>query len=169
MRYLALAIILGACGAAPGRATAPSPPMTPARDLATARSAAPRGEGHDARLSVRDPRVVDLDIIRITARAKAPGGELELTSVASADLYKQANEAARAPRARRDPDDVEVDHARIARQLAVIVSATLGGRRGPRGREIARRRHCGWHGRATGRAAAGGHSDREREVAHAQL
>jgi len=100
MRYLALAIILGACGAAPGRATAPSPPMTPARDLATARSAAPRGEDHDAKLSVRDPRVVDLDIIRITARAKGPGGELELTSVASADLFKQANEAAKAGRQR---------------------------------------------------------------------
>src|SRR6185503_19408586 len=100
MRYLALAIILGACGAAPGRAIAPSPPMTPARDLATARSAAPRGEDHDAKLSVRDPRVVDLDIIRITARAKGPGGELELTSVASADLFKQANEAAKAGRQR---------------------------------------------------------------------
>src|SRR6185436_3121650 len=99
MRYLALAIILAACGGAPGRAIAPAP-MTPARDLATARSAAPRGEDHDAKLSVRDPRVVDLDIIRITARAKGPGGELELTSVASADLFKQANEAAKAGRQR---------------------------------------------------------------------
>jgi tetratricopeptide (TPR) repeat protein len=102
MRYLARAIIpvaLAACGGAPGRATAPST-MAPARDLASARNAAPAGTEHDARLSVRDPRVVDLDIIRITARAKGPGGELELTSVASADLFKQANEAAKAGRQR---------------------------------------------------------------------
>jgi tetratricopeptide (TPR) repeat protein len=102
MRYLARAIIpaaLAACGGAPGRATAPST-MAPARDLASARNAAPAGNEHDAKLSVRDPRVVDLDIIRITARAKGPGGELELTSVASADLFKQANEAAKAGRQR---------------------------------------------------------------------
>ena len=98
MRYLALAIALAACGGSPGRATL-QPTVTPARDLATARTEAPR-EPHDDRTLSRDPRVVDLDIIRITARAKGPGGDLELTSVASADLFKQANEAAKAGRPR---------------------------------------------------------------------
>src|SRR5262245_370503 len=99
MRYLALAIILAGCGAAPPRTTPPAPAVTPARDLATARHTAPHAEDHGGKLS-RAPRVVDLDIIRITARAKGPGGDLELTSVASADLFKQANEAAKAGRPR---------------------------------------------------------------------
>ena len=99
MRYLALAIAVAACGGAPGRATLPSPTVTPARDLANARTAAPR-EAHDDKKLARDPRVVDLDIIRITARTTSPGGEPELTSVASADLFKQANEAAKAGRQR---------------------------------------------------------------------
>lgn len=100
MRYLALAIALAACGGSPGRATTP-PTVTPARDLATARTAVtPEVNAHGDRKLSRDPRVVDLDIIRITARAKGPGGDLELTSVASADLFKQANEAAKAGRPR---------------------------------------------------------------------
>jgi tetratricopeptide (TPR) repeat protein len=40
--------------------------------------------------------VVDLDIIRIRASSKGVGGDTELTSVASADLFRQANEAAKA-------------------------------------------------------------------------
>jgi tetratricopeptide (TPR) repeat protein len=99
MRYLALAIILAACGGAAGRATLPPATVTPARDLASARNTAPHSDEHRGKLS-RDPRVVDLDIIRITARARGPGGDLELTSVASADLFKQANEAAKAGRQR---------------------------------------------------------------------
>ena len=99
MRYLALAMFFFACGRAPTRATVPTA-ATPARDLAGARSTAPHADAHDSKLEAKDPRVVDLDIIRITARAKGPGGELELTSVASADLFKQANEAAKAGRQR---------------------------------------------------------------------
>ncbi len=106
MRYLALGIFvilvmaLGACGGAPDRARLPSVPVTPAHDLSGARTEAPPGQPHDTRLQARDPRVVDLDIIRITAHASGPGGDSELTSVASADLFKQANEAARAGRQR---------------------------------------------------------------------
>src|ERR1044071_3825001 len=102
MRYLALATFIiasGACGRAPDRSTLPSVAVTPAHDLAGARTAAPHAV-HDTRLQARDPRVVDLDIIRITARTTAPGGEPELTSVASADLFKQANDAAKAGRQR---------------------------------------------------------------------
>jgi tetratricopeptide (TPR) repeat protein len=105
MRYLALAMLgflgflPGACGGTPDRATLPSATFTPARDLAGARTAVPH-EPHATPLEARDPRVVDLDIIRITAHASGPGGDPELTSVASADLFKQANEAAKSGRQR---------------------------------------------------------------------
>jgi TolA-binding protein len=110
MRYLALVVLfagaaevtgLGACGGPPRPVAPRAATMTPARDLAAARSAAPPTPvDHDrgAGLQARDPRIVDLDIIRITAHTRGPGGDPELTSVASADLFKQANEAARAGR-----------------------------------------------------------------------
>jgi tetratricopeptide (TPR) repeat protein len=85
-----------------------SPATTPARDLADA-TAASGGSSHRAEPVAKscgeearcgDPRVADLDIIRITAHARGPGGEPELSSVASADLFKEANEAAKAGRQR---------------------------------------------------------------------
>lgn len=94
MRSLALLIALAACGGTANRATLPS--TSPAHDLAGAKDAAPRSEAPTGKLEARDPRVVDLDIIRITAHTSAPGAEPELTSVASADLFKQANDAAKA-------------------------------------------------------------------------
>jgi tetratricopeptide (TPR) repeat protein len=104
MRYLALAMFFFACGPAPARTgptlRAPSSSATPARDLAGARTVAPHADSHDARLEARDPRVVDLDIIRITAHSPSPGGDPELTSLASADLFRQANDAAKAGRPR---------------------------------------------------------------------
>jgi tetratricopeptide (TPR) repeat protein len=100
MRYLALAILLAACGGAPHRPTLPPEAVTPAHDLAGAQRVAAPSTHPGSTLEPRDPRVVDLDIIRITAHASRPGGEPELTSVASADLFKQANEAAKAGRQR---------------------------------------------------------------------
>ena len=94
MRYLALVTILAACAGPLDRSTLPSN-ATPAHDLAGARTIAQHGGDHDTKLDPRDPRVVDLDIIRITAHRKAPGGEVEMTSVASADLFKEANAAAK--------------------------------------------------------------------------
>jgi tetratricopeptide (TPR) repeat protein len=99
MRYLALVMLVVACGAPP-RPTLPSIPAAPAHDLAEASAAASRGSDHDSKLDATDPRVVDLDIIRITAHSRGPGGDAELSSVASADLFKQANEAAKAGRQR---------------------------------------------------------------------
>lgn len=99
----ALPALLGflvACGGHGGGGTLPkpsaSPPIQPASDLADAKHGAPRADpgGHD--LTAKDPRVVDLDIIRIRASSKGVGGDTELTSVASADLFRQANEAAKA-------------------------------------------------------------------------
>jgi TolA-binding protein len=103
MRHLALVVVLAACGGAANRATLPSTTVTPARDLDSARSHAvkdPSTPPGTSKLETRDPRVIDLDIIRITAHARGPGGDPELTSVASADLFKQANEAAKAGRQR---------------------------------------------------------------------
>jgi len=97
---LLLVLLLAACGGAPRHETLPSVTVTPARDLDGARNAASPGNFHDTKIEARDPRVVDLDIIRITAHANGPGGDPELTSVASADLFKQANEAAKAGRQR---------------------------------------------------------------------
>jgi tetratricopeptide (TPR) repeat protein len=99
MRYLALVMLVVACGAPP-RPTLPSIPAAPAHDLAEASAAASRGSDHDSKLDAKDPRVVDLDIIRITAHTRGPGGDAELSAVASADLFKQANEAAKAGRQR---------------------------------------------------------------------
>jgi predicted negative regulator of RcsB-dependent stress response len=105
MRYLALAmlcalVVLEGCGRAQDRATFPPGTAVPARDLAVARTEPPHGNAPETRLEARDPRVVDLDIIRITARASSPGGDPELISVASADLFNQANAAARTGRQR---------------------------------------------------------------------
>src|SRR5262249_38561486 len=69
-----------------------APTAIPARDLAVIKDTAPPAPnaGH---LVAKDPRVVDLDIIRITATQKGIGGDHEMTSVATADLFKKANEA----------------------------------------------------------------------------
>jgi len=72
----------------------PVPIETPARDLAAAKagtSAVPDA----ARVRSKDPRVIDLDIIRITA--SSPGGG-EPTAIATVEEFKRANEAAKAGR-----------------------------------------------------------------------
>jgi len=103
MRFLRSLLIaslfaLTACGA---RATSPTlpthgAPAVPADDLAKVKAGAtpvdPKGTG----LTAKDPRVHDLDIIRIRASSKGVGGEHEMETVATADLFKQANEAAKA-------------------------------------------------------------------------
>ncbi|HEU4616094.1 MAG TPA: tetratricopeptide repeat protein, partial [Kofleriaceae bacterium] len=48
-----------------------------------------------AHLEAKDPRVIDLDIIRITATSHGVGGDPEMNDVATADLFKQANAAAK--------------------------------------------------------------------------
>src|ERR1700742_2416853 len=116
MRSLALVLLIAACGA-PHRATLPSG-ATPARDLADASHAASRGRvisprpprdpaepsACGDRAACRDPRVIDLDIIRITARETSPGGDREVTAVASADLFKAATDAVKADRPREAID-----------------------------------------------------------------
>lgn len=97
MRSLALVVVLAACA---GRAVSPTvpraPAVTPARDLASARQTAPHTGKDGAAAGTKDPRVVDLDIIRITAHETAPGGAVETEQVATGDLFRQAGEAAKA-------------------------------------------------------------------------
>jgi tetratricopeptide (TPR) repeat protein len=94
LRALVLFLVVG-CGSAP-RSTLPKAPQIPADDLVVAKTHAKPLDAGDASLIVKDPRVVDLDIIRIRATQSGPGGDHEVTSVATADLFRQANEAAKA-------------------------------------------------------------------------
>jgi predicted negative regulator of RcsB-dependent stress response len=98
LRRLALALVLAGCGARASTTTLPTgaPAVRPADDLDRARSAAPKADPGSA--VVKDPRVIDLDIIRIRASAPGVGSEPELTSVASTDLFNQAIEASKAGR-----------------------------------------------------------------------
>jgi tetratricopeptide (TPR) repeat protein len=91
MRSLLLVMIVAACGGRPQPPTLPvtSPAVAPAHDLAQGKPDKPAE--HAAQ---KDPRVVDLDIIRISAKETAPG-QIEMEHVATADLFKQANEAAK--------------------------------------------------------------------------
>ena len=97
MRFALLLVIVTACGGTRPLPKHPaSPPITPASDLADVRSTTPKADPGDRSLTVKDPRVVDLDIIKIRAESKGVGGEKEMTSVASADLFRMANEAVKA-------------------------------------------------------------------------
>src|SRR5574338_695614 len=91
MRSLLLVMVVAACGGRPAPSTLPvrTPTEAPAHDLAQGKPDRPAD--HPA---AKDPRVVDLDIIRISAKETSPGN-LELEHVATADLFKQANEAAK--------------------------------------------------------------------------
>ncbi|MDB4959648.1 MAG: Tetratricopeptide repeat protein [Myxococcales bacterium] len=95
---LVLALALAACGGHAGPTTTlpkPADPGAPARDLAEAKHGATAGDPKAAQLSAKDPRVVDLDIIRITANMHGATGDPEMEHVATADLFKQANAAAK--------------------------------------------------------------------------
>src|ERR1700710_155616 len=101
MRFL-FVIVLAACGAHASGSTIPAlGPVhptheAPAADLALAKRSMPAGDG-----DAKDPRVVDLDIIRITASTRGVGGEVVAEHVATADLFKQANDAAKAKETER--------------------------------------------------------------------
>ncbi len=91
-------VVVAACGGTPRASTLPaSEPIstTPARDLAEAKTLATKiasrdGTDHD-QLVVKDPRI-NLDIIKITATQRGVGGELELTSESTGELFRQAGD-----------------------------------------------------------------------------
>ncbi len=94
MRFLSIALVLAACGGHPAPATVPrAPAVAPASDLAAAKTGAPKAQSREG--EARDPRVVDLDIIRITAKSTSPGGDPEMEHVATADLFREATSAAK--------------------------------------------------------------------------
>jgi len=90
--------MLAACGGASKSSTLPikAAEAIPADDLSVAKKDVAPVDSKDGGLVAKDPRTVDLDIIRITANQKGVGGDGDMTSVASADLFRQANEAAKA-------------------------------------------------------------------------
>jgi len=91
-------LALAACGARSNSPTLPTQtsPAVPADDLAKIKAGAKPVDAKNSALEAKDPRVHDLDIIRIRATSKGVGGEREMDTVATADLFKQANEAAKA-------------------------------------------------------------------------
>jgi tetratricopeptide (TPR) repeat protein len=92
---LALVIALASCtGHVPAPQVPRAPAVAPARDLGAAKQNAPKVEPRQG--DAKDPRVVDLDIIRITAHETSPAGDRVVDTVATADLFKQANDAAKA-------------------------------------------------------------------------
>jgi predicted negative regulator of RcsB-dependent stress response len=94
---LFVVLIAAACGGRPARTTLPtqSPSVAPARDLADAKNTAPRDPA-GSHLVAKDPRIVDLDIIRITANSRGVGGDPQMDHVATVDLFKQASDAVKA-------------------------------------------------------------------------
>jgi TolA-binding protein len=90
-------LLVAACGARTAKTTLPTqtPTVAPARDLADAKNGAPV-KPTDAHLVAKDPRIVDLDIIRITASSRGVGADPHMDHVATADLFKTANDAAKA-------------------------------------------------------------------------
>ena len=100
MRFLIL-VVLAACGGRASAPTLPQPtPAAPASDLAQAKPVTPASKA-EIDTSAKDPRVVDLDIIRITASTKGVGGEITAEHVSTADLFREANEAAKAKQTER--------------------------------------------------------------------
>src|SRR3954470_6721836 len=98
---LAVLILVVGCGGQSARPTLPSgqqqgPDVAPAHDLAQAKATPPPAGDESAHMVAKDPRIVDLDIIRITASSRGVGGEPQMDHVATADLFRQANDAAKA-------------------------------------------------------------------------
>lgn len=96
MRSLLLVLVLAACGARPAKTTTPPVTQQPAQDLAAAKATPPPKGDESSHLVAKDPRIVDLDIIRITASSRGVGGEPQLDHVATGDLFKQATDAVKA-------------------------------------------------------------------------
>ncbi len=85
--------LLVACGGARPTLRPGGPSSEPAQDLAQAKpapSAAPATRGP---AEAADPRVIDLDTVRIQVVGRTATGELELSAVAAADLFNDASAA----------------------------------------------------------------------------
>src|SRR5215467_837514 len=89
-------LLLFACGGHPAPTTLPTTHVaaTPADDLHAAPPARPTDDAH---LPVKDPRVVDLDVIRIRATPKGVG-DVDLEATSTTELFNTATAAAKAGR-----------------------------------------------------------------------
>ena len=130
MRSLFVLLVAGACAGRARHTTTPSTTPQPARDLATAKPAQPT----DAHLVAKDPRIIDLDIIRITASSRGVGGDPNFDHVATADLFKQANDAAKQGQTQRAIDlyrriVIEFGESRFAPVALFNIAAIYDGRR----------------------------------------
>src|ERR1044072_206343 len=129
-----LVMIAAACGgpvAKPTLPSSPSPPVTPAHDLAGAKANPPPVGDAGSHLVAKDPRLVDLDIIRITASPF--GGDAAGDHVATADLFRQASDAAKAGETERAKDLyrrilVEFPHSKSAPISLFNIAAIFDGR-----------------------------------------
>ncbi|HEY1551757.1 MAG TPA: hypothetical protein VGG28_28210, partial [Kofleriaceae bacterium] len=94
---LVLVVMLAACASTQAPIVPRAPSEAPARDLATAKPTTP-GTSASAEQGAKDPRVVDLDIIRITASQTGVGGggTIEAQAISTTELFDQANAAVKA-------------------------------------------------------------------------
>jgi tetratricopeptide (TPR) repeat protein len=88
-------LLVAGCGGASPRPVSPGSDDAPAADLAGAKPATPPHASPEARpgSGSSDPKVTDLDTIRIQVISRTPAGETEMTSVATADLFNEASAA----------------------------------------------------------------------------
>ena len=111
MRYLALVVVVAACGGVPRASTRPTVPsgtVTPADDLAGARSAASHAATIVTPGSRQEIPVWSISTSSGSPHARVPGLRLRLTSsfASSADLFKQANGRQGRPPAGCDRDPI---------------------------------------------------------------
>jgi outer membrane protein assembly factor BamD (BamD/ComL family) len=96
MRCLPIAVVVAVAGCGPAVAPRSTlPPATPATDLAAARTTTPPPVVEHP-LVAPDPRVVDLDVIRIRATSRGVGGDVEMDAASSKQLFDTATAAAKA-------------------------------------------------------------------------
>ena len=96
MRWVVLVLVAGCAGRAAAPTLPRAPAVAPAHDLGAAKPAAP--PAHADAQPAKDPRVVDLDIIRITAHPTGVGGDAEMNAVSTSELFEQAEAEAKAGR-----------------------------------------------------------------------
>src|SRR5438552_3431951 len=82
-------LLIAACTGQTAPSTLPShnTAVTPADDLKETPPTKPADDGH---LTVKDPRGVDLDVIRIRAVPKGMSGDVEMETVSTTDLFNAA-------------------------------------------------------------------------------
>lgn len=91
---LLILALVAACGGSTKRPVSPGGADSPADDLAVAKPPAPDGNTSEPRPgSNADSKVIDLDTIRIQVISRTPAGEMEMSSVATADLFSGASAA----------------------------------------------------------------------------